>query len=198
MQVMQPFFIPSTVPKHLKIATKENEFQKIWARREIEFTKYYPALTHEHFQNDIYDANAYVLYSENPEGEIISTGRLVFDGTFGLPADQVIKDEVDKLRQQGLKIAESSKLAIASTKHGTHILPFYFYTYYEIAVQYQIDSVIFIMCNQHIQAYKRFVDVSILVDDIGYSYGTQKTFSLLECRILETAPTILKRLGDRK
>lgn len=197
MQVMQHHFTPSTVPEHLKIATKEQEFQKIWARREIEFTKYYPALTHIHFQDDVYDANAYVLYSESEEGEIISTGRLVFDGVFGLPADEVIHGEVDKLRHQGLRVAESSKLAIASAKHGIHILPFYFYTYYEIAVQYQIDSVIFVMATQHIQAYKRFVDVNILVDDIGYSYGTQKTFALLECRILETAATISKRMGGK-
>lgn len=60
-----------------------------------------------------------------------------------LPADSLIKPEIDKLREKGLRLAESSKLAINRTAKG--ILPYYFYTYYELSAAYNIDSIVFIM-----------------------------------------------------
>lgn len=192
MQIMQNAWMPTYVPEHLKIANTEDELKQICTLRHQCFG-IYPAVKHS--GQDIHDSNAFVLYSDDSDGRLTSTCRLVFDGPSGLPADQILKSEVDKLRQQGLKVAESSKLA--SVKEDIKTIARYFFTYYEIAVRHSIDSVIFIAWDKYIAAYKRYVDANILVRDIGYSYGTDSTFSLMECRISDAAPTIIKKCGGK-
>ena len=45
-------------------------------------------------------------------GKTVGTMTLCLDGDIGLPADENFRDELDKLRSQGRKISEPSKLAI--------------------------------------------------------------------------------------
>lgn len=193
MNVKKSSLTLSKVPKYLTIATTEEELKNIWELRNNEYSKLYPGVTAAN--DDEYDKDSYILFSKNDTGKIISTGRLVFDGKSGLPADKILKPEIDRLRQKGLKIAESSKLAISKDASG--ILPFYFFTYYEICIQRNIDSVIFITWNKRIPSYKKYVAAKVLVEDIGYSYGTKHTFSLLECPIKKAAPTIMKYMGGQ-
>lgn len=192
MQVIKPNQALSYVPKHLRIATTEEELKNIWEFRRQCFS-IYPAV--KNFENDIHDEGACVLYGKSHLGHITSTCRLVFDSSSGLPADQLLKPEIDKLRQEGLRIAESSKLA--STIEDMNTIARYFFTYYEIAVSQGVDSIVFIVWDKYISAYRRYVDAQILVRDIGFSYGTENTFSLLECRIKEAAPTIIKKCGGK-
>lgn len=181
----------SLVPSQLKIAESIGDFEAISKVRAQQYG-IYPSVTHN--QDDTYDKNACVLYSQNSQGEVTSTGRIVFDSPLGLPADQLIKAEIDKLRQQGLVVAESSKFAI--TREARGILPAYFYTYYEIAAAYGIDSLIFIIRNKNVGLYQKTAGAQVLVDDIGYQYGTHYRFSLLECRVQVVIPTFLKFWGD--
>lgn len=191
MQVLAPTIKLSLVPNYLKIATTEQEFQHIWQLRQAEYSSRYPAINY--FKDDVYDANACVLYSQNKDGKYISTGRIVLDSVLGLPADELIKPEVDKLRQQGLIIAESSKFAINREARGA--LPWYFYTYCEICVAYGIDSLIFIIWDKNVGLYQKTAGAKVLVQDIGYHYGTAHKFSLLECRVQEVIPTFLQYWG---
>lgn len=192
MVVRKPTIPLSLVPNHLRVATEEYEFRQIWALRAGEYMPLYPAVTY--FQDDIYDGNACVLYGQDQHGTVTSTGRIVFDGPLGLPADEIIQPEIDKLRSQGLRVAESSKFAISPAARG--ILPLYFYTYYEIAVRYEIDSLIFIIRDKNVKLYQKTTQAKILLDDIGYHYGTQFRFSLLECRVQEVIPTFLQHWGE--
>lgn len=181
----------SLVPSQLKIAQSINDFEAINKVRAQQYG-IYPSVTHN--QDDTYDQYACVLYSQNNLGEVTSTGRIVFDSPLGLPADKLIKTEVDKLRQQGLVVAESSKFAI--TREARGILPAYFYTYYEIAAACGIDSLIFIIRDKNVGLYQKTAGAQVLVDDIGYQYGTGYKFSLLECRVQVVIPTFLKFWGE--
>lgn len=192
MQVMMTELALSQVPERLKIATTEVEFKAVWKLREAEYSKLYPGVTH--FKDDAYDGTACVLYSQNQAGELTSTGRIAFDGPFGLPADEIVKPAIDKLRQQGLVVAESSKFTI--TREARGILPAYFYTYYEIAAGYGIDSLIFIIRDKNVSLYQKTAGANILLDDIGFTYGTGYRFSLLECRVQKVIPTFLKFWGE--
>lgn len=192
MVIRKPTVQLSFVPSHLQCATEEHEFRKIWELREQEYSRLYPAMAH--FRDDIYDGEACVLYSESESGILTSTGRIVFDGSLGLPADELIKPEIDKLREQGLRVAEISKFTI--TKEARGILPFYFYTYYEIAASYGIDSMIFIIRDKNVQLYQKTARARILLNDIGYHYGTHFCFALLECRVKEVTPTFLRYWGE--
>ncbi len=194
MQVMPSKLVLSQAPDRLKIATNEHEFRHIWALRAAEFGRLYPALKGVDFTHDTHDGCACVLYSENKAGEIISTGRVVFDSGLGLPADQIIKSEVDKLRQRGLVIAEPSKFAIAKEARG--VLAVYLRTYYEIAVGYHIDSLVFIMPAKNTGFYEKIMHATVLTDDVGYSYGTNARFALVEWHIKTSKAPFSAWLGE--
>ena len=172
----------SCITKNLEISTSNSELQKIWQLRTEEYNKHYSEFSCN--DDDNYDNDALILYSKNQQGQLVSTGRIVFDGSKGLPADAIIKAEVSKLRKQGLKIAELSKLAISEEASG--ILHDYIQTFYKVAEQQNIDSLIFICKDSSAVVYRRLVGAKILVKNIQYSYGTDFNFSLLEWRIKES------------
>ena len=174
------------LPAGLKIASTESEMISVWKLRDEAFCKRFPEVHTS--RNDPYDRHACVLYGSNDEGEIISTGRIVFDGARGLPADKLVKPQIDQLRSEGLPIAELSRLAITPEAEGH--LSSYIRAWYEIARARGISSCVFICLRNKARAYKRLVGASVLLPDIRYSYGTGKVFSLLEWKVSENEPRL--------
>ncbi len=183
----------SKVPKYLKRAQSSAELNEIWALRNQTYGKYYLGVSDS--DNDTFDQQSWVLYNQNRDKKITSTGRIVFDSPMGLPADEIIKPAIDTLRHQGLTLAEPSKFAISREARG--ILPSYLLTFYEIAQSAGIDSLIFIIRDKNVGLYQRIVDANVLVADVGYSYGTNYCFSLLECKIEKQLPSYFKSLEDK-
>lgn len=192
MYELKPSVALSRVPDILNIASSEAKLHKIWELREIEYSKHYPGVTC--FQDDVYDQDACVLYGENDEGEVVSTGRVAFDGGFGLPSDELVKPVVDQLRETGKVIAEPSKFAISRQAQGA--LPSYLLTYYELGVVHGINSLVFICRSKSNRFYQRAVGATVLLDDIGYSYGTHEPFSFLEWDIAKSKPFLSKYIGE--
>lgn len=172
----------SCITKKLEISTSKHEEQKIWQFRNAEYNKHYTEFSCN--DDDNFDADAIILYSKNQQGNVVSTGRIVFDSLQGLPADAIIKNEVDRLRGQGLILAELSKLAISEEARG--MLSSYIESFYQVSLQKNVDSLIFICKSKSAVIYKRLVGAKILIKNIQYSYGTSFTFSLLEWRIKES------------
>lgn len=193
MYELKPSVALSRVPDMLNIVSDEAKLSKIWELREVEYTKLYPGVTC--FQDDVYDQEACVLYGEDDEGEVISTGRIAFDGPLGLPADELIKPAVDQLRESGKVIAELSKFAISRKARGT--LPNYLLTYYEIGMAHKLDSLVFICRSKGSRVYQRAVGAKVLVNDIGYSYGTDECFSFLEWELRKTKAFLSKFIGEK-
>lgn len=192
MYELKPSVVLSRVPDMLDIAASETKLHKIWELREVEYNKHYPGVTS--FQDDVYDQDACVLFSENDEGEVISTGRVAFDSELGLPSDELIKPAVDQLRASGKMIAEPSKFAISREAQGT--LPSYMLTYYELGIGHGIDSLVFICRSKSNRFYQRAVGAEVLVNDIGYSYGTNERFSFLEWDIARSRSFLSKYIGE--
>lgn len=175
--------IPQTcISKNLEISTSRSELEKIWKLRNEEYNKHYSEFSCN--DNDSFDANALVLFSKNTKGKLVSTGRIVFDSLQGLPADSIIHSELTKMRKRGLQIAEISKLAISEEASG--VLHEYMQTFYDVAIQQNIDSLLFICKKSSAVVYRRLVGAKMLVNDINYSYGTDFAFSLLEWRVRES------------
>jgi hypothetical protein len=193
MYELKPSLALSRVPGLLNIATSEDTLHKIWELREVEYSKLYPEVTC--FQDDVYDQEACVLYSAKETGEVISTGRVAFDGELGLPADELVKPAVDQLRASGKVIAEPSKFAISREAQGA--LPSYLLTYYEIGITHSIDSLVFICRSKSNRFYEKAVGANVLVKDIGYSYGTNEPFSFLEWDVKRSKPFLEKFIGEK-
>lgn len=191
MYELKPSVVLSRVPDMLNIASSEAKLSRIWELREVEYNKLYPDVTS--FQDDVYDQDACVLYGENDEGEVISTGRVAFDGDAGLPSDELIKPVVDQVRASGKVIAEPSKFAISREAQGA--LPSYMLTYYELGIGHGIDSLVFICRSKSNRFYQRVVGAQVLLEDIGYSYGTNERFSFLEWDIARSKSFLSKYIG---
>lgn len=174
MKPLEPNSSLLKLPDGIKIAITKDELKQVAKLRKREFGRLYPALTK--FEDD-YDATACVLYDKNKDEKIISTGRIVFDSPHGLPADELVPEEINKLRQQQLHIAELSKFTISHEASG--VLGIYHLAYCAIAEHHDVDYLVFIVERNKTKAYKKIADASVLAPDIGYSYGTGRRFSLL-------------------
>ncbi len=193
MYELKPSVVLSRVPELLNIVADESKLPQIWELRKVEYGKHYPGVSC--FQDDVYDQEACVLYSENGEGEVISTGRVVFDGDVGLPCDELIKPAVDALRESGKVIAEPSKFAISREAQGA--LPNYLLTYYELGIANSIDSLVFICRRKSNRFYQHAVGAKVLVHDIGYRYGTNEPFSFLEWDVKQSKPFLEQFVGEK-
>ena len=174
----------ANIPKPLKIVEKNTDITKIWQLRQSEYGRHYPSMNNA--ANDAYDDHSCILYTEDETGEITSTGRLVLDGSIGLPADEIIHREINLLRKHRGSIAEPSRFAISNAARG--ILPVYLRTYYKLARENEINSLIFITRDKNIGFYKRALGANLVCKDVGYNYGTCYKFSLLEWEIKPDDP----------
>lgn len=174
----------TSIPQPLKMVHEGTDIKKIWRLRQSEYGKYYPAMNDA--ANDAYDEYACILYSEDETGDITSTGRLVLDSEMGLPADEIIHEEINSLRRRRGSIAEPSRFAISDSARG--ILPTYLRTYYKLARENSINSLIFITRDKNIGFYRRALGANLIRKDVGYNYGTDYHFSLLEWEIKANDP----------
>ena len=172
------------ISQPLKVVHEGTDLAKIWQLRQSEYGKYYPTM-HD-AANDAYDDYSCILYSEDETGDITSTGRLVLDSERGLPADEIIHEEINLLRRHRGRIAEPSRFAISNSARG--ILPTYLRTYYQLARENSINSLIFITRDKNIGFYRRALSANLIRKDVGYHYGTDYCFSLLEWEIKANDP----------
>lgn len=174
----------TSISQPLKVVNETTDIQKIWRLRQSEYGKYYPAMNDA--ANDAYDNYSCILYSEDENGYITSTGRLVLDSNLGLPADEIISHEINLLRKHRGSVAEPSRFAISDAARG--ILPTYLRTYYRLARENAINSLIFITRDKNIGFYRRALGANLICKDVGYNYGTNYKFSLLEWEIKANDP----------
>ncbi|HPY40480.1 MAG TPA: hypothetical protein PLM98_08185 [Thiolinea sp.] len=173
-----------SISQPLKVVNEGTDIKQIWRLRQSEYGKYYPAMNDA--ANDVYDNYSCILYSEDETGDITSTGRLVLDGNWGLPADEIIHHEINLLRKRRGTVAEPSRFAISDAARG--ILPTYLRTYYRLARENAINSLIFITRDKNIGFYRRALGANLISKDVGYNYGTDYKFSLLEWEIKANDP----------
>jgi len=178
------------VSNDIRIINPSSTLQDVRLLREKQFKKY----PNGGDTIDKFDLNSFILTGYNSKETLTSTGRIVFDSSFGLPADKYAKKEIDKLREENLVIAELSKFAIAPEAKG--MLRSYLKAYYEIAVSLGIDSYVSINPSKDVNIYKKIYAARVLVKDIGHSYGTNNTFSMMEYKIKEVKPCLAAWLGE--
>lgn len=177
----------TSIPKPLKVVHEGTDIKKIWQLRQSEYGKYYPTMD---AANDSYDDHSCILYTEDELGNFISTGRMVLDGELGLPADAIIPSALKRLRKAYQTIAEPGRFAIAPEGRG--LLPLYLKTYYKLALDLNINLLVFITRNKNMGFYQREFSAEIVEQDIGYNYGTDYQFALLALEVSTHLPRFMR------
>lgn len=87
--------------------------------------------------------------------DVISTLTQVEDSElFGLPMDALYKDEIDKLRAQGRKVAEICSLATPAEGRWNNLLMFLGKAYFHYATQAGINDILIMVNPKHVSFYK--------------------------------------------
>jgi hypothetical protein len=102
--------------------------------------------------------------------KVIFTMTLIMDGKLGVPMESVYGDEVNRLRQQGLRLGEVSCLADCQ-RHVKEFFPIFLCTS-RLMVQYAryrgLDALIAAVHPRHARFYHRFMDFQF--------FGLRKTY----------------------
>lgn len=178
----------NSIYQPLKVVNEGTDIEKIWRLRQSEYGKYYPAMNDA--ANDAYDDYSCILYSENDNGNFTSTGRMVLDSEAGLPAEKITPSALKSLRTTYKRIAEPGRFAIAPEGRG--LLPLYLKTYYRLALDLNINLLIFITRNKNMKFYQREFSAEIIEEDIGYSYGTDYHFALFALEVSTDLPRFMR------
>lgn len=170
------------------IANSKADRKRIHQFGQKEYHKFYPKLK-QCFQGK-YDKNACILYTETSQGELISTARIVFDGSQGLPNDKLIKKHLDWQRAQGKRLMEVGEFVITDSTQG--LLERYYRAFYEIALNNDIDYMLILVKQKDVAFHQSMIGAKVLVESNGHTYGSGHYFSYLEWSIKDTKPAFFE------
>ncbi len=181
------------LPEQLQIARTQSDLLRIENFREALFRPLYPELDDSH--NDQYDKHSLILFTENGQGEIISTARMIFDSEDGFPSDDYAKEYIDQRRKAGLNLLEVSRFAISDEARKLGLLPVYYRAFYELSLENDIDSMIIAINSKGVGFHKSRVGAELLIDSINNIAGSNFQFSCMEWKLAETKDKFLKWVG---
>lgn len=182
----------SKIPSSLKLAQSPEVMARIDAFREQVFNPLYPELDKPEW--DRHDSHAIHLYTENNEGMITSTVRMVFDSEAGLPADDYAHEAVNQLRAQGLKLLEISRFAISEEARQGGILNSYYRAFYDLSVENQVDSAVIVINQKNVNFHQNRIGARVLMT-IDHIAGSPFQFACLEWRMSQTKTKFLHWIG---
>lgn len=180
--LQQTPIITSCLPKSLKCAQSDIEHAKVLAFRRKVYSQTYPSV--EVAKNDPYYDQAYVVYSETEEGEVESTGTVIFDSEKGLPEDKYFYDAVAKYRKSGKKLVEIGRFVIEGRR--VDLLQRYYKAIHDVAVANHVDIVLMVIRQKDVRFHQRMMGVDLLIHDIDEGFGSGYAFSCIAWDIAKT------------
>lgn len=148
------------------------------------------AFQHEtKMETSVFDANdkTLILMVENDKNEIIGSMSLYYDDGKLLPADSIFNEELNSLRNQGIKFAEVSRFVVRQDyQHQKDILISLINTIFIHAFRImKIDEFVIEVNPRHVDYYKKL---------LGFvQFGNVK-----ECPRVNNAPAVLLRCNNEK
>jgi len=103
--------------------------------------------------------------------KVIGTLTVVHDGCLGLPAEEVCRSHIVKLRRNGEKTAEFIGLACDQTGINKRVPLKLFRLAYEYCARNNVSGVIASLTQRHIGYYRRFLGFSPLGELTNYTFG---------------------------
>lgn len=181
-----------TKPDALNLVMTKNERERVQAFGQAEYAKWYPAITTS-FKGDRYNDVCCTLYSENQQGKLVTTARILFDSPLGLPNESLAQAWVNECRENGKRLIEVGEFIITENARG--LLKTYYRAFWEIANENDIDYMLIIVKQKDIPFHREMIGASVLVEDTKNSYGSRYKFSCLSWPVKETKPKFLKWAG---
>ena len=183
--------ISTNLPSPLKQVNSPEELPRIWTFRKNEYSKRYKEINE--FRNDPFDDNAAIIYTEDANKNITSTGRLTFDSVSGLPENDVFPEAVNEYRTQGLNLVELGRFII--TNSNMALLKAYYEAFYTVSMVNNVHFIMMVMRQKDVAFHQHMMGAELLSDDVGISFGSQHAFACVAWEIEKTSPRFFKWLG---
>lgn len=181
------------LPHPLKQVNSPEELSRVWNFRKHEYKTFFKDI--DVFENDPYDNDALIFYTEDLQNNITSTGRLTFDGFTGLPQDPVFPAEVDEYRHRRLRLVELGRFIIL--EKNLTLLKAYYEAFYTISIAHNIHTIMMAMRQKDISFHKHMMGAKVLSNDMGITFGSKHTFACVAWEIEKTKPKFFKWLGHQ-
>ena len=158
------------LPKNLKLAAAEKDLLRISLFKRNHCCGERPGVKEFHY--DGYDDRSYVTYGDNEQGQIISTSRLLIDSSKGFPEDAMFPQAVSDMRQQGKKLAELGRLLVVDD--NMHQFRSHYKAAFLLGKLERVDVILIVMKRKHVSSHKKMMSVSVLANDMGYSWDEEQ------------------------
>lgn len=183
--------LAKNLPKPLQVVQttlEEQELYKLWVTT---YTEVYPHFTVP--QRDPQNSQAYILYSRDETGQVVSSIRLTFDSPLGMPSEGYYPLEVNSLRELDYKLMEFGRMV--NLLGDIDLLKLYHRVVYQIAEAENIDLIIMTLKQKDVAFYRNLMGAHLLLADMQIPHGGKHKVACVAWDIKQTKSRFFKWVG---
>lgn len=159
---------------HIKLATTDQQRRQIIAFIKPRYKTLFPELSSGH-DSDYID-NSFNFYTLDGQGNIASTVSLVVDSEAGFPEEHLLKQDIKRYREQGLKCLQIGRFIIEQGNQAC-LLKAYFALFYRFAMRLGFDVLLGMVKQKDISVHQRLSGAKVLCQNTNVTYGGEDIFA---------------------
>ena len=179
------------LPPPLQVVQTKAEAQEVYTLWVQTYADIYPAF--EVPLNDPQNQQAYILYTRNDTGQVVSSIRLTLDSPLGMPSEDYYPQEVHTLRALNYKLMEFGRMI--NLLGDLELLKRYHRVVYQIAQAENIDIIIMTLKQKDIAFYHNLMGAHLLLADMQIPHGGKHKVACVAWDIQQTKARFFKWVG---
>ncbi len=180
------------IEPRIRIVTNSEDYNRVIQFRHQHMKRYFPDILRP--SHDPFDEKAVILYTEDSQGQVSSTARLVFDSEDGLPDEPVLSSHLSHSRSKGESLVELGRF-INQDKEKT-LVKSYYRAFYYLSRAMRVDQVVMVMRQRNINFHVKKIGAKLLCADTGVTFGSEYRFAVVSWQLQATKARFLKWLGE--
>lgn len=182
----------STIEPRIRIVTNSDDYNRVIKFRHPHMKRCFPDITRP--SHDPFDDHAVVLFSEDGNGQVSSTARLVFDSEDGLPDEPVLKSHLNPSRKKGERLVELGRFINQDREKS--LVKSYYRAFYLLSRALKVDQIVMVMRQRNINFHVKKIGAKLLCPDTGVTFGSEHRFAVVSWPLEDTKARFLKWLGE--
>ena len=175
----------------LKLVRTEEELYGVNELCRATYKTLYPDISE--FHNNPFDKQAHILFTKDPSGKYTSMARLVIDSSLGLPEDPYFPIDIQKYREQGIKLMEFGRFIILDG--NPELLKEFYKAVYLIAKAEGVGAIIMAMRAHHVGFHHHKIGAFLLSPDMNLTYGGKHSLACVSWELSATKDRFFDWVG---
>ncbi|MGB1237349.1 MAG: N-acyl amino acid synthase FeeM domain-containing protein [Pseudomonadales bacterium] len=158
----------------LQLASEQSRLMQSHQFLSVQYAQTYPGITLQPPARG--DENTITIVSITDNELVNGTGRVVIDSG-ALPDELLFGNVPDKLRRTGRKLAEIGRFAIEDSR--SPLVKQFYRAFWQTCRRHHVDDILIIVKHKDVKFHENIIGASLLIEDIGQSFGSSYTFSAM-------------------